>query len=106
MAGNRGMRSESSMDLSSLRDDLSRLSDTVAQLVRGQTHGMKDTLASVRDTAQDWQESGRALASDAQGRLKGFTADLESSIERNPLTAVMVAAGIGLLVGLMRRDRD
>jgi len=106
MAGNWGMRSESSMDLSSLRDDLSRLSDTVSQLVRGQTDGMKDTFASVRDTAQDWQESGRALASDAQGRLKGFTSDLESSIERNPLTAVMVAAGIGLLVGLMRRDRD
>jgi ElaB/YqjD/DUF883 family membrane-anchored ribosome-binding protein len=98
-----GSGSESSMDLTSLRNDLSRLSETVAQLVRGQTDGAADAM---RDTAQHLQQSGRALASDAQTRLRGWTSDLESSIERNPLTAVMVAAGIGLLVGLMRRDRD
>jgi ElaB/YqjD/DUF883 family membrane-anchored ribosome-binding protein len=44
-------------------------------------------------------------AASAQERVQSAQADLESSIERNPMTAVFVALGIGFVIGLMTRSR-
>jgi ElaB/YqjD/DUF883 family membrane-anchored ribosome-binding protein len=44
-------------------------------------------------------------ASKAQDRVTGATTDLEATIERNPLVAVLIALGGGILVGLLSRGR-
>ena len=44
-------------------------------------------------------------AADAQDRFMAATADLESTIERNPLIAVLIALFIGLLMGTLSRSR-
>ena len=43
-------------------------------------------------------------AADAQDRLGAFGSDIEGRIEKNPLTAVVVAGIAGLLMGLLSRS--
>ena len=62
-------------DLAALRTDIANLSETIAELM-----------------------SGRANAT-------GAAADLERRIERDPLTAVLIAAGIGMAIGMMTKSR-
>jgi ElaB/YqjD/DUF883 family membrane-anchored ribosome-binding protein len=85
-------------DLAALRADITRLSDTIAGLVRTQA----DHAGAVGD-ARD--QLSRAAA-DAQDSALGAAADLERRIERNPLTAVLIAAGLGIMLGMMSRSRS
>lgn len=98
-------------DLAALRADVGRLTDSVAQLVRGQAEAgadrLKEGLSSARetlgDTAQSFVRAGEGLAHDAQARLRSLGDDLEDSIHRSPLTAVVAAAALGMVLGLMHR---
>ena len=45
------------------------------------------------------------LKSEARDRLLDANAEFESRIERNPIRAVLIAAGIGLVLGLLSRSR-
>ena len=132
-------------DLSALRDDISRLTNSVSDLLRarasdaadqgysffgkardhaaGRAADARDELASrayaardkvvdrasdVRDRFTDHASDVRDRLSDhasaAQDRLGTFGSDVETKIERNPLTAVVVAAIAGLLMGLLSRS--
>jgi ElaB/YqjD/DUF883 family membrane-anchored ribosome-binding protein len=90
-------------DLAALRADITRLSDTIAGLVRVQADhagaAMKGAVGDARD------QLSRAAA-DAQDSALGAAADLERRIERNPLTAVLIAAGLGIMLGMMSRSRS
>jgi ElaB/YqjD/DUF883 family membrane-anchored ribosome-binding protein len=59
---------------------------------------MLGTLDSTRRKISD-------TATDAQDRVAAISSDLESTIERNPLTAIFVAIGAGILIGLLSRSR-
>lgn len=105
---------ELSQDLSRIRDDLGKLTDTVAQMltggggsVRGRVmSAVEDTRQNLSGTAESMMHSGRDYMVGATDQLRDAGGRLESSIERNPLTAVMVAAALGLFVGMMgRHDR-
>jgi len=75
---------------SGVRDDLaSRASD------------LRDDLA---DRASDARDRLSDHAADAQERLGALGSDIETKIERNPLTAVVVAAIAGLLMGMLSRS--
>ncbi len=55
--------------------------------------------------AEQLKESGKAALGEAQARAAGAVGDVSTAIERNPIAAVAIAAGLGLLVGLFtRRD--
>ena len=41
----------------------------------------------------------------AQDRALGAAADLERRIERSPLTAVLIAAGVGMALGMLSKSR-
>lgn len=89
-------------DLAALRADIGRLSETVASLVRAQTEAAGEALRGVADGARvQFSEA----ASQAQDSAFGAAADLERRIERSPLTAVLIAAGIGIALGMMSKSR-
>jgi ElaB/YqjD/DUF883 family membrane-anchored ribosome-binding protein len=91
-----------SEELAALRADLGRLSDTMAGLVRSQatTAG-----AAMRGAMGDARDQLSQAASQAQDSAMGVAADLERRIEKNPLTAVLIAAGIGMALGMMNKSR-
>jgi ElaB/YqjD/DUF883 family membrane-anchored ribosome-binding protein len=112
-----------SADLAALRDDISKLTGSVSQLLRSRASGATDqaysTYSQTRDTladrashlsdrmadhAGDVRDRLSSRAADAQERLGAFSSDVETKIERNPLTAVVVAAIAGLLMGLLSRS--
>jgi ElaB/YqjD/DUF883 family membrane-anchored ribosome-binding protein len=68
---------------------------------------LRDQAAStgerVRAAAEDVRHNLSGSATDAEARIKPASAELEATIERNPITAVLVAIIAGLLLGLWSR---
>jgi len=89
-------------DLAALRADVAKLSDTIAGLVRTQTGS---ATAAVRGAVDDARDQLSQAAAQAQDRALGAAADIERRIEANPLTAVLIAAGIGVALGMMSKSR-
>jgi ElaB/YqjD/DUF883 family membrane-anchored ribosome-binding protein len=116
--------SQLSADLAGLRDDFAKLSSSVAELVKGQASQAsaamrgavgeaRERLASSTAEARD-KLAGRAAdaqggvggrAADAQDRFVATSADLEATIERNPLIPVLTALFLGVLIGALSRSR-
>jgi ElaB/YqjD/DUF883 family membrane-anchored ribosome-binding protein len=98
-------------ELATLRADIARLSDSIAQLLQREADeaatrirtGVGRAADVVTSVADDVKRTGRQMAADAQEGVRSATSELEASIERNPLTAVLIAAGVGLVFGLMSR---
>jgi ElaB/YqjD/DUF883 family membrane-anchored ribosome-binding protein len=67
-------------DLAALRQEVARLAATVSDLVQHQM-------------------------ADAQENVRAARGQIEASIERNPMTAVLIAFGIGMLISRMNRSR-
>jgi ElaB/YqjD/DUF883 family membrane-anchored ribosome-binding protein len=88
--------------LAAIRADITRLSDTMAGLMRGQADVAG---AAVKGAVDDARSQISQTASYAQDSAFGIAADVERRIERNPLTAVLIAAGIGLALGMMTKSR-
>ena len=91
-----------SADLAALREDVARLSDTLAGVVRNQADAAGATIRGAVDDARG--QLSQAAWSIRDGALDR-SAELERRIERNPLTAVLIAAGVGLAFGVMSRPR-
>jgi ElaB/YqjD/DUF883 family membrane-anchored ribosome-binding protein len=89
-------------DLAALREDITKLTMSVTELVRAQASTTADSMLGAVDTAR---RKISDTASDAQDRVASMSSDLESTIERNPLTAIFVAIGAGILIGLLSRTR-
>lgn len=120
-----------SSDFGALRDDVRRLTALVADLVDdrgGRAQGrVSDAADTVRDRFSSTVDQARnrvagtmdqardrfadtadrvvGRASDVTDRVRGAGADFEARVERNPLTAVMIAVVGGLLIGALSRSR-
>ena len=94
--------SDLSTDLAAVRADIARLSDTMAALMRSQADAAGAAVRGAVDGARDQLSQAAAQAQDS---AFGAAADLERRIERNPLTAVLIAAGIGMALGMMSKSR-
>jgi ElaB/YqjD/DUF883 family membrane-anchored ribosome-binding protein len=94
--------SDLSADLAALRADITRLSDTMASLLKSQANTAG---AAVRGAVGDARDQLSQAATQAQDSALGAAADLERRIEKNPLTAVLIAAGIGMVLGMMSKSR-
>lgn len=100
-------------DLDELRAGVAKLTETVAQLLRNQAEAGADKLGAglgaareaFGETASSFARAGRGMAEDAQHRLGALGGDLERSIQRSPITAVLAAAALGMVLGLMHRSR-
>jgi len=100
--------------LERLRSDISSLTETVSQLV-SDTAGIKSTLkrsatnaarhaaAFGEEVVHEASELGSEAMHAAARTANAAVSSVESQIERNPLTSVLVALGFGFAIGLMTR---
>lgn len=83
-------------DLASVRDDLKRLSAAGSDVA-------EDAVGNARKRLEE--ETNRLLsrlqdaAEDAQGRGKRALDDVETELEKHPMTTLLSSFGIGVLVG-------
>jgi hypothetical protein len=75
---------------------------SVSELMRAQASMTK---GAVMDTVKDVGDKFSDSATDAQNRLRGIGSDIEATIERNPLAAVLTALSAGLLIGMVSGAR-
>lgn len=89
---------EFSTDLAALRADIAKISATVLELAREKTtNRVLDAVGDARQTISD-------KATEAQDKVNSMSAELEATIERNPLVAVFLAALAGFIVGTLSRS--
>ena len=87
------MSAELSREMKALRDDLAALAGTVKEMAAQRAEAVVENISeTVRMTAAEAQQRGEAMAG-----------EIEDMIRNRPLTAVLVAAGIGYLVAKITR---
>src|SRR6202035_1522348 len=79
---------EFTADLAALRDDVTKLTSSVSEFIRTQTAATTNTVFDAVDNAR---QKISDTASKAQDRVTGGSADLATTIERNPQAAVLMA---------------
>lgn len=93
-------RHDLTADLADLRNDISKLSASVLELVQNQAAATKQQVLGAADEAR---HKFSAQTAEAKDRLSAITTDLENSIERSPFTAVFAGAIAGFLIGILIR---
>jgi ElaB/YqjD/DUF883 family membrane-anchored ribosome-binding protein len=84
-------------ELTALRDDVTKLTSSVSEFIRKQTSAASNT---VFDAADNTRQKVSETASKTQEVVAGASRDLETTIERNPLAAVLIAMVAGLFIGV------
>ncbi len=92
--------SDLTADLTALRDDISKLSASVLELVQQQAASAKTQVLGAVDGAR---QKFADQSTDAKDRIGALTSDLETTIERNPFTAIFAGALAGFLIGILVR---
>jgi ElaB/YqjD/DUF883 family membrane-anchored ribosome-binding protein len=87
-------------DLKALRDDLVSLAGTVRDLGTQQAGSMAQ---NVRGAVGQAAEGMRMTAGEARRQGEIMASEMEAAITRHPLTSVLIALGLGYLVGLISR---
>jgi ElaB/YqjD/DUF883 family membrane-anchored ribosome-binding protein len=106
------MEKDLQKDLDALRADIRTLTDTVGKLAAEAVHTQETIARTVRraagrvaDAGEDFVDEAAHLGKEAAGAATdaaevGLSA-VEREIKRNPVGAVLVALGIGFLVGMI-----
>ena len=89
-------------DLAALRDDIAKLTSWVSEFIRSQTATTTNTVFDAVDSTRQKISETTAKARD---RVAGASTDLETTIERNPLMAVLIAMIVGIATGMLSRSR-
>ncbi len=84
-------------DFAALRADVAKLTSSVSELIR--THAAATT-NTVFDAVDNARQKVSDTAGKAQDRVAGASRDLETTIEHNPLAAVLIAMVAGLFIGI------
>ena len=89
--------------LAALRRDISRLAETMRELMQYQKQaaGLR-----VSEAVADARDKIASTATDAQNRVRAASGEIEASIERNPLIVVLIAFVVGMSLGMMSRSRS
>jgi ElaB/YqjD/DUF883 family membrane-anchored ribosome-binding protein len=88
--------SSSSGHAADIRNRASEVGENVREMAGSAREMARDTLNRVKETASDAYEQGKQRASEWQD-------DLESTIRARPLTAILIAAGVGVALGFLWR---
>jgi len=86
-----GSIAEIGADLAALRRDVAHLADTMRAAAERQAQ-----IAGIR--ASD-------AVGDARNNIKAVRAQFESGVEHHPLTAMLIALGVGLVIGSLGTTR-
>jgi ElaB/YqjD/DUF883 family membrane-anchored ribosome-binding protein len=83
-----------------VKEDLAAIAATLADLVKS---GVREGRTKVERKADEYRRKGTAEAEAALEGAYAYGDALEEKIVQNPFSAVLVALGLGFLVGLMSR---
>lgn len=83
-----------------LRTDMAEITRTLADLTKGQVTELR---SRAEQRAAELRARGRAAANDVAESARGLEHDAEDYVRQKPLQALAIAAGLGLLVGLLTR---
>ena len=89
------MKAETEGDYAALKDDIAMLRGDLKNV-------MADMQGLAKVKAQAGVEKGKEFADKASGQFMETRADVESEIRKNPLAAVGIAFGAGLILAMMR----
>jgi ElaB/YqjD/DUF883 family membrane-anchored ribosome-binding protein len=93
-----GMDAVSALDFSSLRDEVTKLTQMVSDLTQKHVSAGRDQMVSAMGAAGDSLSQSAGIAQD---KFVAVESDVEARIKKNPWGAVAVAGLIGLLIGKM-----
>ena len=88
--------------LAALRQDIARLSESVSALLQNPAPGVAQ---HVSDVVEDAKAKFSSTAADVKSRVNVAGGEIEASIERHPLTAMLISFGVGMALGVMTRAR-
>lgn len=99
--------------LNQLRTDLSELNAAARDFAKaGVSEGQDRVQSEIDDLAaraaairDELNASGYRLAQGAGEQAGYYTRELEATINRNPITALLVALGVGFVIGMSSRGR-
>lgn len=91
------------LELEILREDIARLTKTVADYGKSQGNHLK---AVAKGHAKDAQAKGQEAADRVVRKAEDTYHDAEAAIRENPGAAVGIAAGLGFLVGMLMTRRS
>lgn len=97
-----GASEDITADLTALRQDVARLSEAISALLQSQAQGVA---RHVSDAVDDAKARFASTAADVKERVSEAGGEIEASIARNPMTAMLIAFGAGMALGMMTRSR-
>jgi ElaB/YqjD/DUF883 family membrane-anchored ribosome-binding protein len=97
-----GAAADIAADLENLRADIASLRETIVWLMSGRANAAG---AAVKGAVGDARDQFSQAAGRAQDSAFGAAVELERRIEKDPLTALLIAAGIGMAIGMMSKSR-
>jgi ElaB/YqjD/DUF883 family membrane-anchored ribosome-binding protein len=97
-----GTIEDTTAHLAALRQDIARLSESVSAFLQNPAPGVAQ---HVSDAVDDTKAKISSTAADVKSRVNAAGGEIEASIERNPLTAIMISFGVGIALGMMTRVR-
>lgn len=91
-------------DLAALREDFLKLSASMREFLQTQATSTTRRMIDAVDDARHKLADEMVDAKDhLESHLGTVSADLENTIERSPLLAVLVGAAVGFVIGLVSR---
>lgn len=98
-------------ELSMLRDDITRLTESVTEMLRNQAGVAGDHLrdvasdayATAQETAGIFSRAGGGVYEDARGRLDTLSTELTDTVRKAPLISLALFALLGMVYGRIRR---
>lgn len=117
LTGNTGQQESHTHDLvrqiDTIRSDIANLAKTLKSVAGEQTEQTQEKLlAATRRLSQESQRiaddlkvSGQAAVDYGTERLMEGYGQLEETVRKHPTTALLIAVGLGYVVGLMSRRR-
>ncbi|MFN4283871.1 MAG: YqjD family protein [Alphaproteobacteria bacterium] len=89
-------------DVAQLRKQIRKLTDTVNDITADRGSELSDVL---RANLQSVVSQGEEALSQVRDQAERVTAETQDAIAKNPLTAVSVALGVGVVLGMLCRGR-
>ena len=81
-----------------LRNQMSKVGEDISELGSTAREAAQEKIAHVRGTMADYYKQGKTKAQELEHTV-------EDQIRAHPIQAVLVAAGVGLVIGLLFRRR-
>jgi len=85
-------------DFERLRGDVAKLAQTVSDLAQNQARTAREQVTEALGAVSDQTAQSAAAAQD---KLTSLEAELETYVRQKPLYSVLVALGVGFLLGKM-----